>query len=110
MKPLDRWVERLQERDAVAAAILSLAEAVKMSVRHRPGQFEEDLSDRLVNDARVQLAQLTEDPALALAIAHALQILSRRWEKESYVLSARATPAVPPPTVEKDSSGLPTLL
>jgi len=97
MISLDRWIERLQRRDAVCAAILSLAEAVKTSIIHRPEQFEEDLSDRLVNDARVQLAQLIEDPALALAVAHALQILCRRWEEESHVSAqyARATLAVP---------------
>ena len=84
MVSLHRWVERLHERDAVCAAILTLAEAVKVSVVCRPGQFEEDVADPCVSDARVQLAQLIEDPALASAIAHTLQILCRRWEKESH--------------------------
>jgi hypothetical protein len=84
MLSLGRWVERLQERDAVCAAVLALAAAVKSSVTHRPEQFEEDFDDRLVSDTRIQLAQLIEDPALASAIAHALQILCRRWEAERH--------------------------
>jgi hypothetical protein len=66
MVGLDRWVERLQERDAVCAAVLALAVAVRTSLIHRPGQFEEDLDDRLVSDARVQLAQLIPDPVQTL--------------------------------------------
>jgi hypothetical protein len=94
MVSLDRWVERLQERDAVCAAMLTLAGAVEMSVMHRRAQFEEDLDDPFVNDARVQLAQLIEDPALAAAIAHALQILCRQWEPKRHG-AARANAAVP---------------
>jgi hypothetical protein len=91
MVSLDRWVEHLQERDAVCAAMLTLAEATKISVMHRPGQFEEDLDDPRVSDARVQLAQLIEDPAMASAIAHALQILCRQWETKGHG-TAQATP------------------
>jgi Ser/Thr protein kinase RdoA (MazF antagonist) len=94
MLSLGRWVERLQERDAVCAAVLALAAALKSSVTHRPGQFEEDFDDRLVGDARVQLAQLIEDPVLASAIAHALQILCRRWEAECHE-AGQASPAGP---------------
>jgi hypothetical protein len=94
MLSLGRWVKRLQERDAVCEAVLALAVAVQKSVAHRPAQFEEDLDDRLVSDAQVQLAQLIEDPALASAIAHALQILCRRWAAESHV-AAQAMPAGP---------------
>jgi hypothetical protein len=43
-----------------------------------------------VSDARVQLAQLIEDPALALAIAHALHILCRNWEAGSHVVGQAA--------------------
>jgi hypothetical protein len=94
MLSLGRWVKRLQDRDAVCEAVLALAVAVQTSVAHRPEQFEEDLDDRLVSDAQVQLAQLIEDPALASAIAHALQILCRRWEAESHV-AGQAMPAGP---------------
>lgn len=82
MLSLGRWVARMHERDAVCAAVLALAAAVQSGVTHSPEQFKEDFDDRLVSDTRVQLAQLIEDPVLASAVAHALQILCRRWEAE----------------------------
>jgi hypothetical protein len=94
MLSIGRWVERLQERDAISGAVIALAVAVKSSVTRRPEQFEEDLDDRLVRGARIQLAQLIEDPALAAAISHALQILCRCWEAESYE-AEQSTPAGP---------------
>jgi uncharacterized membrane protein YccC len=92
MLSLGRWVERLQARDAVCDAIIALAVAVKSSLTRRPEQFEEDLDDRLLRDARIQLAQLIEDPTLALAIAHALQILCRHWEAETHETGQASPP------------------
>jgi hypothetical protein len=84
MSKSGKWVEQLQERDAICAAILHLASSVKTSLQAtRPGELDDDLDDRPVGDACVQLAQLIEDPALAAAIAHALRILWKRWGAEA---------------------------
>jgi hypothetical protein len=83
MSALDRWFEQLRERDAICAAILDLASAVKAhSVTDPLLQVDLDPDDQSVRDARARLAQLIEDPALAVVITHALRRLWRLWERE----------------------------
>ena len=83
MSALDQWCERLQERDAICAAILDLATAVRVrSVTSRLAQPDSDFDDQAVCGARARLAQLIEDPALASVITHDLRRLWRLWQEE----------------------------
>jgi hypothetical protein len=88
MSALDRWFEHLRARDAICAAILDLASAVKAhAVTSQLMQLDFDQDDQAVRDARARLAQLIEDPALASVITHALRRLWRRWEEEDRAAS-----------------------
>ena len=94
MSAMYRWVERLKDRDAICSAILALAAATQTSVlTHPPELFEEDLEDRSVRDARIQLALLIEDPALTMAINHALKILCKRWQVQESPVRYASPPA-----------------
>jgi hypothetical protein len=94
MSALDRWFEHLQDRDAICAAILDLASAVKAhSVANQLAQLDVDVDDQAIDYARAQLALLIEDPALASAITHAIRRLLKRWEEEHHaVMTTTSSP------------------
>ena len=92
MSALDQWCEHLRERDAICAAILDLASAVRArSVTSLLSQLDRDFDDQAICEARARLAQLIEDPALASVITHALRRLWKRWEEEDHAASNERT-------------------